>query len=83
VLDNIDGRSFVIGFMVAGLVGLVASRLSLVRRTYKGYTGKKALVDVGRSPQKAGTACLVTVVKSIVIVAAALVFAYVLLRYLA
>jgi len=80
-VGNIDGRSFVIGFIAAGLLGLVFSRLSLIRRTYKGYTGKKALVDVGRSPQKAGAACLTTVVKSIVIVVAALALAYLVVRY--
>lgn len=81
MLDNIDGRSFLVGFMVAGLVGLVVSRLSLIRRSYKGYTGNRAFVNVGRSPQKAGTTCLVTVVKSIVYVGLGVGLFYVLLRY--
>lgn len=81
MLGNIDGRSFLMGFLAAGVLGLVLSRLSVVRRAYKGYTGTRAFVDVGRSPQKAGTACLVTVVKSIVYVGVALALAYLVVRY--
>ncbi len=82
MLDSIDGRSFLVGFMTAGLVGLALGRLSLIRRSYKAYTGTRAFVDIGRSPQKAGVTCLVTVVKSIVYVGLGVGFFYVLLRYL-